>query len=274
MYSLRQLGIVAFALAVVVGVSACQKKQTETSSSTTDTTMSAESPYPVEETPPAAQTTPPAENPPATSGGSKSTTTHTTKGTKGSSSSSTASTKTTVSIPSGTTMDLVMVSDQSTKTSNIGDAIQAKLASPLVVGGKVVANEGALVSGKISDLKRASHAKDAEGRAFLKFDFNSIETVDGSKSLNATVTSSEGKELEAKSTSTRDKLLIGGGTVAGAVIGKVAGGSTKSTIIGAIGGAAVGAGVVAASKGHELEVPAGAQVVLKTEDPITVVMAK
>lgn len=271
MYSLRQLGIVAFALAVVVGVSACQKKQAETTSSTTDTTMSAESPYPVEETPPAAQTTPPAENPPAT-GGSRSTTTHTTKGTRGTSSSGTASSRMTVSIPTGTTMDLVMVSDASTKTSNIGDAIQAKLASPLVVDGKVVAEEGALVSGKISDLKRASHAKDAEGRAFLKFDFNSIETVGGSKSLNATVTSSEGKELEAKSTSTRDKLLIGGGTVAGAVIGKVAGGSTKSTILGALGGAAVGAGVVAASKGHELEVPAGAKVVLKTEDPITVVM--
>lgn len=268
MDSLRRLGIVAFALAVVVGVSACQKKQ-ETTTSSADTTMSAESPYPVEETPPTAETTPPpAENPPATS---PRTTTRTT--TPRSTGTATAS-KTTVHIPVGTTMDLVMVTDASTKTSNIGDAIEAKLAAPLVVDGKVVAEEGSLVHGKIADLKRASHAKDQEGRAFLKYDFTSIETVGGTKSLNATVTSSEGKELEAKSTSTRDKLLIGGGTVAGAVIGKVAGGSTKSTIIGALGGAAVGAGVVAASKGHELEIPAGAKVVLKTDDPITVTMAR
>lgn len=272
MDSLRRLGIVAFSLAVVVGVSACQKKQTETSTSASDTTMSAESPYPVEETPPAATTTPPAENPPATSG--TRTTTHTTTPKTTHSSGTTTASKVTVHIPVGTTMDLVMVTDASTKTANIGDPIEAKLAAPLVVDGKVVAEEGSVVRGKISDLKRASHAKDQEGRAFLKYDFTSIETVGGTKSLNATVTSSEGKELEAKSTSTRDKLLIGGGTVAGAVIGKVAGGSTKSTIIGAIGGAAVGAGAVAASKGHELEIPAGSKVVLKTEEPITVMMAK
>lgn len=267
MSSLRNFGILAFALAVVVGVSACQKKQ-ETTTSTADTTMSAESPYPVEETPPAAQTTPPpAENPPATSGRPYTPPRSTRPRT-------TTPATTTVRIPTGTTMNLVMVTDASTKTSNIGDPIEAKLAAPLVVDGKVVAEEGATVSGKIVDLKRASHAKDQEGRAFLKYDFTTLETVGGSKSLNATVTSSEGKELEAKSTSTRDKLLIGGGTVAGAVIGKVAGGSTKSTIIGAVGGAVVGAGIVAASKGHELEIPAGAKVVLRTEDPITVVMAR
>lgn len=265
MSNLRNFGILAFALAVVVGVSACQKQQ-ETTTSTADTTMSAESPYPVEETPPTAETTtPPAENPPASRPYTppRSTKPRTT----------TAAT-TTVRIPTGTTMDLVMVTDGSTKTSNIGDPIEAKLAAPLVIGGKVVAEEGATVSGKIVDLKRASHSKDQEGRAFLKYDFTSIETVAGTKSLNATVTSSEGKELEAKSTSTRDKLLIGGGTVAGAVIGKVAGGSTKSTIIGAVGGAVVGAGVVAASKGHELQIPPGSKVVLRTEDPITVVMAR
>lgn len=266
MMNLRKFGILAFALAVVVGVSACQKKQ-ETTSSTADTTMSSESPYPVEETPPAAQTTtPPAENPPATSGG-----THTKTTTKPrSGGGTTTSASTTVRIPAGTTMDLVMVTDASTKTSNIGDPIEAKLAAPLVVDGKVVAEEGSSVRGKIADVKRASHAKDQEGRAYLKYDFTTLETVGGSKSLSATVTSSEGKELEAKSTSTRDKLLIGGGTIAGAVIGKVAGGSTKSTIIGAIGGAAVGAGAVAASKGHELEIPAGSKVVLKTDDAITV----
>lgn len=266
----RQLGIVAFALTVVVGVSACQKKQAETTSMTDSTSMSAESPYPVEETPPVAETTPPPSNPPASSGSTAPRTPRSTPRSTGSSGTSTASRS--VRIPAGTTVELAMVTDASTKTSNIGDPIEAKLTEPLVVDGKVVAEEGASVRGKIIDVKRASHAKDTEGRASLKFDFTTIETVGGEKSLNATVTSSEGKELEAKSTSTRDKLIVGGSTIAGAVIGKVAGKSTKSTIIGAIGGAAVGAGVVMASKGHELEVPAGAKVILRTEDPITVVM--
>jgi hypothetical protein len=167
-----------------------------------------------------------------------------------------------------------MVTDANTKTANIGDPIEAKLAAPLVIDGKVAAEEGATVSGKIADVKRASHSKGSDDRASLKFDFTSIETMGGTKSLNATVTSSEGKSLEAEGTGTRDKLIIGGSTVAGAVLGKVTGKSTKSTIIGAVGGAVVGTGIVMAAKGHELEVPAGSKVVLRTEDPITVVMAR
>jgi len=266
MSNLRQIGIPTLALALVFGASACQKKTAETETSMTDTTsMSAESPYPVEETPPAQTNTPPASTP--THSGS-----HSKPSSGGSSSGSSSTASRGVKIPSGTTMDLVMVTPVDTRTSNIGDPIEAKLAAPLVIDGKVVAEQDASVRGKVSDLKRATHAKDEEGRAFIKLNFTTIETVGGEKSLNATVTSSEGKELAAKGTGTRDKLIIGGSTVAGGILGKVAGGSTKSTIIGAVGGAVVGTGIVMASKGHELEVPAGSKVVLRTEDPITVVV--
>lgn len=266
MSNLRQIGIPTLALALVFGASACQKKTAETETSMTDTTsMSAESPYPVEETPPAETNTPPASTP--THSGS-----HSKPSSGGSTSGSSSTASRGVKIPSGTTMDLVMVTPVDTKTSNIGDPIEAKLAAPLVIDGKVVAEQDASVRGTVVDLKRATHAKDEEGRAFIKLNFTSIETVGGEKSLNATVTSTEGKELAAKGTGTRDKLIIGGSTVAGGILGKVAGGSTKSTIIGAVGGAVVGTGIVMASKGHELEVPAGSKVVLRTEDPITVVV--
>jgi hypothetical protein len=274
MSHLSKFGILAFGLAVVVGVSACQKKQEPAQTSATDTTQtSAESPFPVEETPPAANTTPPA-TPPATSSGTRETRAHETRTTERATrhtARSTGGEHATVNVPAGTSMDLAMVTDQSTKTSNVGDPIEAKLAAPLVIGDKVVAEEGAHVKGTIVDLKRASSGKE---RASMKFNFTTLETVGGDKTINATVTNSEGKELQAEGTGTRDKLLIGGGTVAGAIIGKVAGKSTKSTIIGALGGAAVGAGVVMAAKGHELEVPAGAKVQLRIEDPVTVVMAK
>jgi hypothetical protein len=77
--------------------------------------------------------------------------------------------------------------------------------------------------------------------------------------------------MVAKSTGTRDKLIIGGSTIAGAIIGKVAGKDTKSTIIGAVGGAVLGTGAVMAAKGYELEVPAGSKIGLRAEAPITVV---
>ncbi len=254
----RGIGIPTLALAVVIGVSACQKRQSETDMSMTDSTsMSAESPYPVEETPPAATndaqtTTPPKKTPPKKSGGS-STATHT---------------KTT-QIPAGTVIEVAMVTPVATKTSNIGDPIEAKLTKALVVNGVLIAEEGASVRGTIADLQRASKSKSEEDRAYLKFRFSELETVGGDKKISATVTNSEGK-LAAKGTGTRDKLIIGGSTVAGAVVGQVIGKDTKSTIIGAVGGAVVGTGVALSAKGHELEVPAGSNVTIRIDEPVTV----
>jgi hypothetical protein len=162
-----------------------------------------------------------------------------------------------------------MVTPVATKTSNVGDPVEARLTAPLVVNGKVVAEEGASVRGTISELTRASRSKSEEDRASIKFNFNELETVDGDKRISATVTGSEGK-LAAKSTSTRDKLIIGGSTVAGAIVGKVAGKDTKSTIIGAVGGAVVGTGVVLTAKGYELEVPAGSKVTIRIDESVTV----
>jgi hypothetical protein len=263
MKSIRSFGIPFLAMALMLLVSACQKKTETTVDSMTDTTsMSAESPYPVEETPPAATTTPPP---------SRTTTQPRSGSTKPSTSSSTTTSANSVRIPAGTTFDVAMITPVDTRTSNVGETIEAKLTAPLVVNGKVVAEQDATVRGTISALQRASKSNDEEDRASVKFRFTSLETVGGTKSIDATVTNSEGR-MVAKSTSTRDKLIIGGSTVAGAVIGKVAGKSTKSTIIGAVGGAVVGTGVVLAAKGYELEVPAGSKVTLRLDDPVTVVM--
>ena len=260
----RSAGLLTLVLVLAVGLSACQKKQSETEMSMTDTTsMSAESPYPVEETPPAADNTPPPETttprtPPRTPP----------RTTPRTPPPSTANTK---RIPAGTTFDVAMVTPVDTRTSNAGDPIEAKLTAPLIVDGVVVAETDASVRGTISELQRASKSNKEEDRAMVKFRFTELETVGGDKRISATVTGSEGR-MVAKSTSTRDKLIIGGSTVAGAVIGKVAGKSTKSTIIGAVGGAVVGTGVALSAKGFELEVPAGSKVTIRTDEPNTVAM--
>jgi hypothetical protein len=254
---LRSAGLLTLLLVIAVGLSACQKK-TETETSMTDTTaMSAESPYPVEETPPAATTTPPPSeprNPPRTTPREPS-----------------APAVRTARIPAGTTIDVAMVTPVDTRTSNVGDPVEAKLTAPIIVDGRVVAEEGASVRGSIAALQRASKSNDEEARAMVRFNFNELETVAGDKRISSTVTGSEGR-LAAKSTSTRDKLIIGGSTVAGAIIGKVAGKSTKSTVIGAVGGAVVGTGVALSAKGYEVEVPAGSKVTIRIEEPVTVAL--
>jgi hypothetical protein len=45
---------------------------------------------------------------------------------------------------------------------------------------------------------------------------------------------------------------------------------TKGTLIGAAVGAAAGTGVAAATKGQEVELPAGTVLVLRLEQPLTV----
>ncbi|HEY6572176.1 MAG TPA: hypothetical protein VI198_02555 [Candidatus Eisenbacteria bacterium] len=261
----RTLLTPALGLALALSVSACQKSS-ETEISATD-----ENPATMAESTLAA----PAEPAPEVAQAPATTTTTTTKSTtkstpKSTSASNAAAKSNTVSLPAGTQFDISLTTPVDTRTSNVGDRVEGTLATPLLYDGHTIAETGAVIRGEIVELTRASRAKSEEDRASVKFQFTSLQTVDGEKTISATVTNSEGK-MVAKSTSTRDKLMIGGGAVAGAIIGKVAGKDTKSTILGAVGGAVLGTGAVLAAKGYELEVPAGSTVSLRVDAPITVV---
>ena len=263
MRSPRIIVTVALASLMAFVISACQKNSQTDMSAATDTTQVSQSSgtMPPDQTQPGAQgaTLPDNNSKSTTTKSTKTThTTHTT--TRGSSGSSSQGSQGTYA--EHRTID--------TRTSNTGDRVEAKLAAPMVVGSTVVAEAGARVTGQVADLKRASKAKGKDDRASIALEFNSIETVDGPKTLHATVDNAEGK-LEAKSTGTRDKLLIGGGAVVGGVIGKVAGGSTKSTLIGAVAGAAAGTGAVLMAKGHEISIPEGGKVSLHVDRPIMIV---
>jgi hypothetical protein len=166
-----------------------------------------------------------------------------------------------------------MVTPINTGTSNVGDKIEAKLIDQLSSpdgGGAVIAEAGSRMTGEITELKRASHAKSEDDRAMVKMTFTSLETVDGEKTLDATVTNAEGRMIAA-STTKRDALIIGGSAIAGAILGKVVGKDTKGAVIGAVGGAVLGTGAVMAAKGYELDVPAGSKLSLRVDAPVTVV---
>jgi hypothetical protein len=274
MRAFKILGSATLAVAFAFSMSACQKKEQTDMSQMNDTTQ-VSSGY-GNEAPPSS-TSPEAQ--PGAQGATLPTETKSTKhsGTSGTKSSTkspgtsaTYAEQHTVEIPAGTTFDIEMITPVDTRTSNAGDRVEAKLITAITRDGQVLAEAGSMVSGEVAEIQRASKSKSKEDRASIALDFTSIQTVDGSKRLHATVNNAEGK-LIAKSTSTRDKLIIGGSTVAGAIVGKVAGGSTKSTIIGAVGGAAAGTGAVLMAKGHELEIPEGAKVSLRVDKPIVIV---
>jgi len=267
----RTLMMLALGLVLAFSLSACQKAaQNEVSSTDENPATTTETQATTTETPAVNPTETPSTEPGTTTTKTTTTKTTTKTKTKTTTATNTAAQPNSISLPAGTQFDVTLTTPVDTRTSNVGDRVEGTLVAPLTAEGHTVAEAGAVIRGEISELQRASHAKSEEDRASVKFAFTSIQTVDGEKTLNATVTNSEGK-MVAKSTGTRDKLLIGGGALAGAIVGKVAGKSTKSTILGAVGGAVLGTGAVLAAKGYELEVPAGSKVSLRVEAPITVV---
>lgn len=266
----RILPLFALVLVVALGVTACQKAEQSEVSSTDNPATASETPAATENPATTAETTPPATEPPAATTSSAPKKAAATPSKPATKAVNAAAKSNSVTLPAGTQFDITLTTPVDTRTSNVGDKLEGTLAAPLVADGHTIAEAGALIRGEITELTRASRAKSEEDRASAKFQFTSIQTVDGEKTLNATVTNSEGK-MVAKSTGTRDKLIIGGSTVAGAIIGKVAGKDTKSTILGAVGGAVLGTGAVLAAKGYELEVPAGSKISLRAEAPITVV---
>jgi type IV secretory pathway VirB10-like protein len=269
---MKRMGLLAvLALAMLLALSACQKKQeTETSSApdsygteepATDQTAQAPDAGQMTEPEPAPPPAP-AQKPKAATT-PKSTAPKTTPAVP-------AEAPNMAAVPVGTQFDISMVTPLDTRTSNVGDPIEGRLVSPIVQDGVTVAPEGAMLRGEVTQVQRASKSKSEEERASLAFVFTSIETVEGEKPLHATVTNAEGK-LVAGGTGKRDALIIGGSTIGGAVLGKVLGKDTKGAVLGAVGGAVVGTGIVLSAKGHELEVPAGSRVQMRVDEPITVV---
>ena len=263
MKSLRTFGLALLALVLAAGLSACQKQaETELSNLPPENPATVQEPAP--EAPPVTETTPPptpATPPPATKPATKPAVKKT--------QAVTASQTRTVSLPTGTPFDVELVTPISTGTNKVGDKIEAKLVAPLLHDNMVIANQGAVIRGEIVELVPASKSKAAESRASLRLGFTSIETVDGEKTLAATVTNAE--VLQAGSTTKRDALMIGGSAIAGAVVGKILGGDTKDAAIGAVAGAAIGTGGALLMKGHNLELPIGSKLSLKVDQPITIV---
>jgi hypothetical protein len=263
----RILFPLALALLFALALSACQKQpETEVSSTEENPATMAENPATTAENPATTPETPATTEPAPAATPAKKPAPSTPK----TPAVPAAAKSNTIALPAGTQFDVTLTTPVDTRTSNVGDKVEGTLVSALMHEGHTIADAGAVIRGEITELVRASRAKSEEDRASAKFQFTSLQTVDGEKTITATVTNAEGK-MVAKSTGTRDKLIIGGSTVAGAIIGKVAGKDTKSTILGAVGGAVLGTGAVLAAKGYELEVPAGSTVSLRVDSPITVV---
>jgi hypothetical protein len=153
-----------------------------------------------------------------------------------------------VTVAAGTSVSVKLNTGYSTKTASLGEAVNAELASDLVVDGRRVAKAGAPISGTITEVTSGSRKIGAVPA--LKIDFTQLVVADGSTIPVAIRINQKGQSEKG-----RDTAKVAGGTAAGAIIGHQVDSGKGAVIGGVIGGVA---GAIGAQKtGTEVELPAG-----------------
>jgi hypothetical protein len=163
-------------------------------------------------------------------------------------------------LPESSEIQVRLEQPLSSKTAQLEDRIEASVALPVQLDGRVVIPAGTRVRGTVTGVQRGERPVKG-GKLELRFD--SIYLDDRTR-----------KDMRAQVVSVKEDLDLGGsnarragiGAVLGGVIGKVIGG-TKGAIIGAVLG---GGGALAAGLGEDVELPAGTILSLRLERPLDV----
>lgn len=164
-----------------------------------------------------------------------------------------------VVIPAGTALPLTLETGVSSANSKAGELIVARLSADVKLGDRVVLKQGSEVRGRVTAAVPSGRVK---GRARLAFVFDTL-LVNG-RPVPIEVGAAD---MTAGSNKGNDAKVIGGGAGAGLIIGAIADGK-KGAAIGTAVGAAAGTGVVLATKGKEVELPAGSAMTAKLEKDV------
>src|SRR3982074_603436 len=153
-------------------------------------------------------------------------------------------------VPAGTRITVRTDSQINSASAHVGQSFHANLVKDLVVDGKTIAKAGAPAKGKVAYAKSSGRLH-APGQVTIRL--TSIHLGDG-KTLPV---STSGFGAKGKSHTKSNVTKIGGGAVAGALVGGLAG-CGKGALIGTAVGAGAGTGVAAATGKEEASVPAEA----------------
>lgn len=158
-------------------------------------------------------------------------------------------------VPAGTQLAIEVVTPLSTKTNKVGDSVDARLASDLMVGDRRAAKAGASVHGTVTQV--ISGSQKIGGVPTLGVTFDSLVANGASVSINAPFTK------VAKSDTGKDTAKIVGGAAAGAIIGHQVSDKNGAVVGGLLGG---GAGTaVAHGTGGEAKLAAGKVITVSTQ---------
>jgi hypothetical protein len=161
-------------------------------------------------------------------------------------------------VPVGTELDVRLQTTLNSGTSQVEQRFEATTVEPLRTDrGNVLIPSGSLVRGVVSDVKSAGRIE-RKGSITLSFDQITVHGRD--YPMRATVAPFEGKGVKG------DAAKIGTGAGVGAIIGGILGGF-KGALAGILIG---GGGVIAATEGQEVDLPAGTVLRIRLDTPIDI----
>lgn len=169
----------------------------------------------------------------------------------------------------GTTMDLSLDTELSTKTNEPGDDFTATLQQPVYAeDGSVIIPAGASVRGRVTNVQKSGRVGET---ALLNIAFEAVSWGDSSYPLEATVVQAHPERVGRASTA-EQVGKVAASAAAGALIGRVIGGKNKDAIKGAVVGAAAGTAIVLGTSDVDAVLKQGSLMVIRTERPLEVVV--
>ncbi len=148
-------------------------------------------------------------------------------------------------IPSGTEVDVRLVTALTSDTAQVEDRVEATTMIDLYRGNDLIVPAGSLLTGWVTSVDRASRT---DRKGSLTLEFNRVRINNRTYDTKAYVTQaleSDGIKGEAG--------RIGAGSAVGAIIGGILGG-VKGAVAGILIG---GGGVIAATEGKDVHLPEG-----------------
>lgn len=167
-----------------------------------------------------------------------------------------------VLLPAGTILAVRLTDHVSSDKSQAGDRFEGTLDTPGVIGGKVVADKGSSVVGRVVRVRKA-------GRMTAPSELV-LELVELVCPTDRVAIQTDPIERSGETSShTGDAVAIGSTAALGTALGAIFGGG-KGAAIGAAAGGAVGAGGTLGAKGKPTVVKSEAVLMFRLRSPATV----
>ena len=139
---------------------------------------------------------------------------------------------------------------------------------PIVVGDHVAIPVGSTVTGRVTEVlagKKGLKVEEKGGSVVIFFD--TVTVRDKTVPISAVVSSIAGSKKKTGG-------IIGGSAAGGALLGKVLGGESKDAAIGAVIGGGIGTAIAAGTKGADLKLPAGTELLMTLDEAVEITIVE